>query len=158
MIEATLHGIGELLHEIWDVDEDPSPPPIAQATGRIAERLTNLGTVLIYGVLVAYAGMTLLRLVPRTWLAGAEAVQDNWWFWVGLVLVVVTALRWGLNVTKALKRWNVASLLGSLLLFDLLLKRAPTLFGCSGFSPIDGCFSVLGDGELSEFLQKALGA
>lgn len=157
MIEATFESARELVQEIWNVDREEETPAIAQATGRMAERLSNIGTVLIYAVLVAYAGLTLYRMLPEAWRANFGVVGNKWWFWVALVLIVVTALRFGLEITKMLKRWNVASLLGSLLLFDLLLKQAPPLFGLPGFSPVDHLFGALNHWQLAAILQRALG-
>ena len=65
MIEATLNSVRELVHEIWDVEWDADTPAIARATGRMAERLSNIGTVLIYAVLVVYAGLALYKLLPK---------------------------------------------------------------------------------------------
>jgi hypothetical protein len=160
MIETTIQSVHELFLEIWNVDRDEGAPAIAQMAGRVAERLTNLGTVLLYGVLLAYAVLTVYRLVPDHWLTnlgGLGAVKNQWWLWVGIVLVLVTALRFGLEITKLLKRWNVASLLGAVLIFDLLLKAAPPLLGLHGYSPVESILGALGSGDLANVVQKALG-
>ena len=157
MVEATLQSARDLAREIWDVDSGGEGPEFAQATGRLANRLSNIGTVLIYCVLVAFGIVKFLQSVPEHWLAGGELLTNKWWFWVGLVLALLATLRFGLDVTKKLKRWNVASLLGSLLLFDLLLKKAPALFGLSGWSPVDWLFGAFGNSELGAIVQKALG-
>ncbi len=157
MVEATLQSACELAKEIWEVDDSSEGPQFARVTGRIANRLSNIGTVAIYCVLVAFGIVKFLETVPRHWLASGEILANKWWFWVGLALVLLATLRFGLDVTKKLKRWNVASLLGSLLLFDLLLKKAPTLFGFEGVSPVDWLFGAFGNSELGTIVQKALG-
>lgn len=157
MVEATLQSARELAKEIWEVEDSGEAPEFARLTGRLANRLSNVGTVLIYCVLVAFGIVKFFELVPEHWLAGGEFLTNKWWFWVGLVLVLLAALRFGLDVTKKLKRWNVASLLGSLLLFDLVLKKGPPLFGLAGVSPVDWAFGAFGNSELGAMVQKVLG-
>lgn len=157
MIEETLQNGRELWREIWDVDEEPEPPKMAKLTSRLADRLANIGVVLIYAVVVAYATVKLIDLIPDQWITQFGNAGRNTWFWVGATFVVVTALRFGLDITKTLKRWRVTSLLGSLLLFDFLMEKAPPLFGISGFSLIDGCFGSTSDSNLVQMLLKACG-
>jgi hypothetical protein len=157
MVEATLRSARDLLHEIWDVERDADTPAAAKVLGRIADRLSNTGTVLIYAMLVAYGVSLLYKAWPQQLHENAAALANKWWAWVLIVLIIVSALRFGLQITKAFKRWNVASLVGSLLVFDLLLKQAPPLFGFAGFSPVDYLFGNFGEWGLGEMLRTVFG-
>lgn len=157
MLGPTMECARELVHEIWDVDQKTEQPAVAVRIGQIAERLSNFGAVLIYGIFVAYGVTAAYRAVPGEFVQGFGLLRDKWWFWVGITLIVLTALRFGLGITKTLKRWNVASLVGSLLLFDLVLKQGPPLFGVAGFSPVDHVIGTFGEWQLGEFVQKVMG-
>ena len=157
MIESTLQNARELCREIWEIPEQTDQPGWSLQLGRFSERLSNIGVVLLYGVAVGYLFCVVLAMLPESWRAQLVPLQQKWWFWVGTALVVLTLLRLGLDVTKLLKRWNIASLIGALLLLDFLVKAAPPLFGLPGFSPVDGLLGKASTGELGQLIQKALG-
>jgi len=70
---------------------------------------------------------------------------------------VIGGIRLGLRATKFLKRWNIASILGVLLLFDCILKHGPPLFGASGFSYVDSCLGSIRDLQIYDFVEKMFG-
>ena len=88
---------------------------------------------------------------PVTWLDGVIV-----WL-TPSSLDTITALRLGLDTTKLLKRWNIGSLLGAVLIFDLLLKKAPPLFGATGFSPVDVVLGGLSRSDMTDLFRAALG-
>ncbi|MDP6443121.1 MAG: hypothetical protein QGG36_25515 [Pirellulaceae bacterium] len=154
MLDSTLESTRRLATEIWDVDQAEENSAPAEFLGRCAERLFNIAVVLMYAVLVALGSYTIFQALPREW---ASAFGNKIWFWVGLVFIVVSALRCGLEVTKLLKRWNVASLFGALLLFDFMFENAPPLFGVASYSVVEQLTTRLDSSALAEFLRKALG-
>ena len=157
MVDAAISSARELLHEIWDVEQEAEKPEIAQRLGRVADRLSNIGTVLLYAVLVAYLASTFYQSLPNELRASQGVLTNKWWFWTGVVVIVLGALRSGLTVTKALKKWNVASIAGSLLLFNLILKQGPPLFGLPGISPVDHIIGTLDQWQLGELMRGAMG-
>lgn len=158
MIEQTIEHTRDLLREIWDVDRVESPPPaVIQGVDRWVTRLSNLGSVILYALLIGYGLSRLISALPESWRTSTLQLRENWWFWCGGLLLSVMCLRLGLELTKTFKRWNVANLLGVALLFDLILKKGPPLFGCEGISPLDSLFGVLETGGWHELFQKAMG-
>jgi len=159
MIETAMENASELLREIWEVDDesDRPAPEFARRLGRATTRLSNLGIVLIYAVLVAYAVLLTYAQIPQTWREAYGSVAQQFWFWVAAAIAVLTALRFGLDATKTLKRWRVSSLIGSVLIFNLLLEKAPPLFGFAGISPVDRLFGAINTSEVGQLLQKAMG-
>jgi hypothetical protein len=157
MIDNTLNSAKGLVRKIWDIERRDEIPELAEAGGRFAERMSNLGLVIIYCLFVAYAGVMIYGIVPKSWIAGGEFLYSKWWFWCILAIVVIGGIRLGLRATKFLKRWNIASILGVLLLFDCILKHGPPLFGASGFSYVDSCLGSIRDLQIYDFVEKMFG-
>ncbi|MFT5527526.1 MAG: hypothetical protein ACI9HK_005508 [Pirellulaceae bacterium] len=157
LIDKTLNSARELVREIWDIEQHDEIPELAEASGRFAERMSNLGLVIIYCLFVSYGGMLIYRMIPDGWIASGEYLYTKWWFWCLLALVVIGGLRFGLGATKFLKRWNIASVLSVLLLFDCILKHGPPLFGADGYSYVDTCLGSIKDWRVYDFVEKMFG-